>query len=179
MADFRDFLDDAEYFLDEAKKANTKKLTGPLERSIIGSILFSWIALESFINNIMIDFSALPEDTFPLPEQAFLSEKELEFSDSGDNEGRFYISSRKRYRPLEHKILFSAAKFGKGTKFDKGGVLWQKFQSMKDIRDQLTHPRKSDEVYLTLQNTEDALQVSKEIILTVSKKVWGKPASLH
>ncbi|MFC1962489.1 hypothetical protein ACFLWB_00575 [Chloroflexota bacterium] len=178
MADFRDYLDNAEYFLDEAKGANAQKLRGPLERCIIGSILFSWISLESFINNMMIDFSALPEGAFPLPEQAFLSEHELEFSDSGDNAGKFFISNRKRYRPLEHKILFLVAKFGKGTKFDKGGVLWQKFESMKDIRDQLTHPRKSDAVDLTLQNAEDALQVSKEIILIVSEKVWGKPTSL-
>lgn len=178
MANYRDYLNYAEGFYLQAKEASSAGSSGITERSLIASVLLSWIAMESFVNNMMADFRAIPQDLFTLPEQAFLAEHELEFVDSGTQAGEFTVSTRRRYRPLDHKILFLVAKFSKGIKLNRGQGLWQKFKIIKRKRDQLTHPRKSEEVTLTLGDAGDAFEVAKAIILMISKKVWGKEVEL-
>ncbi len=178
MASYRDFLDYAEGFYSQAKRASELGHAGVMERSLIASVLLSWIAMESFINNMMADFAALPPDMFSLPERALLTEQKLEFMDSGSEAGQFHISDKPEYRRLEDKMLFLVAKFGMGTKLDKGGHLWQSFEAVREKRNQITHPRKSYDMLLTLADAEDALEVAKAIIKTVSEKVWGKAIDL-
>lgn len=178
MASYRDFLDYAESFYSQAKQASELGQGAAAERSLIASLLLSWIAMESFINNMMTDFAALPPDMFSLPEGALLTEQALEFVTSGAEAGQFVISNRSDYRRLEDKILFLVAKFGAGTKIDKGERLWQRFQAVKDKRDQITHPRKSYHITLSLGDAEDALEVAKTTIRMVSEKVWGKAIDL-
>lgn len=178
MASYRDFLDYAESFYAQAKQASKLRQSAIEERSIIASVLLSWIAMESFINNMMADFATLPQDMFSLPERALLTEQALEFVTSGTDAGRFGISDRSEYRRLEDKILFLVAKFGTGTKVNKGEQLWQSFEAVKDKRNQITHPRKSYDITLTLADAEDALEVAKAIIRMVAEKVWGKAVDL-
>jgi HEPN domain-containing protein len=178
MTYYRDFLDYAEGFYSSAREEFRLKNESASEKAILASILFSWIAIESFINNMMADFAALPPDTFSLPERALLTERVLEFIDHGKDAGKFIISDRFEYRRLDDKIMFLLAKFSKKSSLDKGGAVWQRFEAVKTKRNQITHPRKSNDVTVTLQDAEDALEVAKEVIALVSEKVWRKPIKL-
>jgi len=77
MASYRDFLDYAESFYSQARQASELEQSAAEERSVIASLLLSWIAMESFINNMMADFAAIPPDIFSLPERALLIEQAL------------------------------------------------------------------------------------------------------
>ena len=137
---YQEILQDGQWFRDQAESA-------PKDSTIKGrfstaSILFSFMALESFINNMMSDFTVLPSGLLTPHERGFLAERIVELADSGENAGKFEVTNRQRYQSLEYKIMFLVARFG-GDKVDKGSTLWQKFQKMKDIRDLLTHPRKN------------------------------------
>jgi len=124
------------------------------------------MALESFINNMMSDFTELPSGLLTPHEQGFLAERAVEFADSGGNAGKFEITNRQRYHSLEHKIMFLVARFSQ-DRVDKGSTLWQKFQKMKDIRDFLTHPRKDT---TTIPSPIDAEAVSR---------MWWKKESAY
>lgn len=177
MLSYRDFLDYAESFYLEAKREIRAGVSDERQDLIIASLLLSWIAIESFVNNMMLDFARLPEDKLLIYERAFLTERMMEFVESGARAGEFQISNRVNYIPLDHKILFLIAKFGQGIKLDRGGHLWQRFQDIKKKRDQITHPRKSSEIPISLDDASDAIKVAKAIIGTVSEKVWGESIS--
>ena len=174
MLSYRDFLGYAEGFYLEAKREIRSGVSTERQDLVIASLLLSWIAIESFINNMMLDFARLPEGKLLIHERAFLTERVMEFIESGGRAGEFHISNHVNYIPLDHKILFLIAKFGEGTKLDKGGRLWQRFQAIKKERDQITHPRKSSEVPISLEDAADAIEVAKDIISIASEKVWGE-----
>ena len=52
----------------------------------------------------------------------------------------------------------------------KGKTLWQKFESFKDVRDCLVHPRRDKNVHLTEQNIAEFIETSKLVIQLISKK---------
>ncbi len=168
---YRELIEDAQWFCDQAEYA--QKGSKILERFSTASILFSFMALESFINDMMSDFTVLPVGLLTPHEQGFLAEKVVELADSGLNAGKFEVTNKQRYQSLEYKIMFLVARFS-GDAVDKGSTLWQRFQKMKDIRDSITHPRK-DATHVPLPtDAEEAIAVSKDIILLVSQKVWKK-----
>jgi len=167
---YRELLEDAQWFFEQADSAQNAQNK---ERFSIASILFSFIALESFINNMMSDFTVLPSGLLTPHEQGFLAEKVVELADSGKNAGKFEVTNKQRYQSLEYKIMFLVARFSKDA-VDKGSTLWQRFQKMKDIRDSLTHPRKDVIQVPSSKDASEAISVSKEIIELVSEKVWKK-----
>lgn len=172
---FRDFLDFAERFLSNADNACAQGQDRLATSYIIASILLSWIGIESFVNNMLEDFAALPQDIFTVHERGFLVERTVEFSASGETAGEFCLTNRPDYKRLEDKILFLVAKFGGGTKLDKGGPLWQKFQAVKQNRNLLSHPRRGQDLNLSLDAASDALQVAQAVIDVLAERVWGKP----
>ncbi len=167
---YRELIEDAQWFCDQAEGAKGSLNQG---RFATASILFSFIALESFINNMMFDFTALPSGLLTPHEQGFLAERAVELADSGANAGKFEVTDKRRYQSLEYKIMFLVARFSKDT-VDKGSTLWQRFQKMKEVRDLLTHPRKDVIQVPSPVEAEEAIGVAKEIIQLVSQKVWGK-----
>jgi hypothetical protein len=168
---YRDLIEDARWFCDHAELAqNGSKM---LERFSSASILFSFMALESFVNDMMSDFTVLPEGLLTTHEMGFLAEKGVELADTGPHAGRFLVTNKDRYQSLEYKIMFLVARFG-GHSVDKGSTLWQKFQKMKDIRDSLTHPRKAKTMAPSPADAAAANDTAKEIIELVSQKVWKK-----
>ncbi len=172
MFDFREYLDYADKYIKFAEKEFVKSPN--IEWLLIPSIVLSWIAVESFINNMFADFSALPEDLFELHERALLLEKKLKFIDHGKNIGKFVLDQTE-YRKLEEKIFFLIAKFSKKKKKKfKGDTLWQEFQKFRTIRNEIMHPRKRIELRLTINDTKKYLQTAKDIIKFVSNHVWGK-----
>lgn len=173
MLSFREYLEYSEKYLKKAGEIHKSK--NNIEWLLIPSILLSWIAIESFVNNMIDDFNQLPNDIFELNERAFLLEKKLRFSDSGDTVGNFYIDKTDEYKRIEDKIFFLIAKFSKGKKKIKQGKLWQGFKKFKETRDKIVHPKKNKEYSININEVEEFLNCSKEIINFISKNIWGKP----
>jgi len=171
MLNYRDYLSYSEKYTQLAEEESLDKL-----KFLIPSILLSWIAIESFINNIMNDFGSLPEDLFELHERGLLIEKKVMFVDHGGEMGKFKLDHRE-YKRLEEKILFLIAKFGNLNKPYKGGILWQNFEDLRDIRNKILHPRRNLELELTVEKANKYLETSKNIIQFVSTNVWRKEIS--
>jgi len=145
MLNYRDYLSYSEKYVGLAEEESIDK-----SKFLIPSILLSWIAIESFVNNIMDDFSSLPEDLFELHERSLLLEKKVILADHGGDMGKFKLDQRE-YKRLEEKILFLIAKFGNLNKPYKGEILWQDFEGLRDTRNKILHPRRSTELELTVE----------------------------
>ena len=168
---FRVFLNYAEKLHGQALEATNHNGAMPY---LIGSVLTSWISLESFVNNMMQDYAALPDGTFSVHESAFLVEKQVLFNRTGTEAGKFSVAKNPEFKRIEDKVLFLIAKFGSGT-IDKGGRLWQKFEKVKKKRNSLSHYRRDCDIELTSQDSQEAIELAKELIEFLSKKVWKKP----
>ena len=167
---FRAFVSYAERLHDQAIDSTSHKGAMPY---LIGSILTSWISVESFVNNMMQDYAALPEHTFSVHESGFLEEKLVEFSRSGKDAGKFLVTKNPDFKRIEDKVMFLTAKFGGGT-LDKGGQLWQKFERVKKKRNSLSHYRRDCDIELTAQDSQEAIDLAKELIEFLARKVWNK-----
>ncbi len=168
---FRDYLDFAENLRDESEEADSERKENAY---LIGSILLSWMAIESLVNNMMQDFVSLPKGTFTTHEIGFLQEKHVRFENSGGNLGSFVIEKTDEFRRLEDKVLFLIVKFGGAKKVDKGSRLWQKFKESKRIRDMLSHPRRDKDVIVKREHSIQAIETAREIMNLLSKAVWKK-----
>jgi hypothetical protein len=125
---------------------------------------------------MLLDYAALPANTFSIHEAAFLQEKQVEFNRSGNQAGRFSVNNNSEFRRIEDKVMFLIAKFGDGT-IDKGSRLWQKFEKVKKKRNALTHYRKTNDIEITTQDLQEAIDLTKELIDFLSRKVWRKPVN--
>jgi hypothetical protein len=168
---FRAFLSYAEKLHNQAVEAANHNAAMPY---LIGSVLTSWISLESFVNNMMQDYAALPDGMFSVHESGFLVEKQVLFNRSGTNAGTFSVGNSPEFKRIEDKVLFLIAKFGGGT-IDKGGRLWQKFEKVKKKRNTLSHYRRDCDIELTSLDSQEAMEMAKELIEFLSKKIWKKP----
>ena len=131
------------------------------------------MSFESFINNMMSDFAAVPEDMFTVHERGFLLEKAVVLESSGDEAGTFQISNKVQYGRLEDKILFLVARVT-GESFDKSTSLWNDFIRVKRIRDSFTHPKRDNEEEATPENAELALNTIRELIGRLASTIWHK-----
>jgi len=170
---FQQYVRDSEALYDQCCDAFKGGNGANGSRCATASVLFSFIAIESFINNMIDDFASLPKDLFTIHEHGLLGESSVQFESSGEKAGQFVLTNRREYKRLEDKILFLIAKFGGGAAVDKGSNLWQKFERAKQLRDRLTHPRKDETPSPTMEDTKEVLETAKEIIQMVSAKVWG------
>ena len=171
MLTYREYLFYSDKYIQLAEAESGDKL-----KFSIPSVLLSWIAIESFINNIMDDFGSVPEDLFELHERSLLLEKKVIFVDHGSDTGKFKLDQTE-YRRLEEKILFLIAKFGNLNEPYKGETLWQKFRDLRDTRNKILHPRRDMELELTIEKAYKYLETSKNIIQFVSTNVWHKKIS--
>lgn len=172
MLSFRDYLGYAERYLmlaeDEIERSSEASWL------LIPVTILAWSAIESFVNNMLDDFSTLPEGMFELHERAFLLEKKIRFEDRGSRLGEFTLRETE-YRRLADKIFFLIAKIGsRRTHNLRGGALWQNFEKFKNTRDALVHPRREKEVCLNIEQVERFVETSKGIIQLVSEHVWNK-----
>jgi len=171
MLTYREYLSYSDKYIQLAEVESGDKL-----KFLIPSVILSWIAIESFINNIMDDFGSVPEDLFELYERSLLLEKKVIFVDHGSDIGKFKLDQTE-YKRLEEKILFLITKFGNLNEPYKGGNLWQKFENLQDTRNKILHPRRDRELKLTIGKVNEYLETSKNIIQFVSKNVWHKEIS--
>jgi len=140
MLNFRNYLEYTEKYLmlaeDEVERSSEANWL------LIPATILAWSAIESFVNNMLDDFSTLPEGIFELHERAFLLEKKIKFESRGSRLGEFTLGETE-YRRLEDKIFFLIAKIGRREAQNlRGGTLWQNFKEFKDTRDALVHPRR-------------------------------------
>lgn len=171
MSDFRKYLDFSDRLINLAETSSSDEEKDAL---LHGSIMFAWIAIESFVNNMIDDFNQVPPNMFPMHERAFLLEKKLRFEDRGLDLGKFIIDdNQNEFRRLEEKIFFLIAKFSQANNL-RGDALWQKFESFKEKRNKITHPRRSDELTIASAETKQYFEVAKEIINLISVNVWKK-----
>src|SRR3990170_863041 len=153
MREFRDYLRYARKCLSKAEDLIQRQEDA--EWILIPAIIMAWSAIESFVNNRCGDLTSLPSDMFELHERAFLQEKRLRFEDSGANIGKFVLEGNE-YQALENKIFFLLSKAGShGAINIKGGALWQRFRSFKDVRDSLVHPRRGREIDIQAHDVKD------------------------
>ena len=73
MLNFRDYLHYAERHLRRAEDEDGS--SEDINWLLIPATVLAWTAIESFVNNRLDDYGALPEDLFELHERAFLLEK--------------------------------------------------------------------------------------------------------
>lgn len=169
--DFYDYLDSSSTFLTSAENSDSETEKNSL---LAASVIFSWIAIESFVNNMIDDFNQIPKDLFAMHERAFLIEKKLKFQDHGRNIGTFVVDSNQNdFKRLEDKIFFLIAKFSKIGDL-RGGTLWQEFEKFKDLRNKLVHPRRDHQLRLDLKAVRRHQETSKKIINLISRNVWKK-----
>lgn len=167
MITFREYVDYAEKQLMLAEEEITNQRNA--DYLLIPAIILAWSAIECFVNNRLDEFDSLPDGFFTPHEKAFLTEKRLTFIDSGEKAGQFAIKGRE-FRRLSDKILFLLAKVG--GQVDKGGKLWRDFESFKDIRDSLVHPKQPQ--LTTVESVRKCIKTSKDVIQFISTG-WGKP----
>jgi hypothetical protein len=171
MATYRDFIEYAEHFHQQAEDAPQRRLSAA---NVVSSILLAWIGLESFVNDMLEDFASVPADLFALHESAFLQERAVSFGTKGRRAGEFFISNHSDFKRLEDKILFLVARFGRGERIKKGSTLWQQFEKAKEKRNFITHPRRGGQLMFTPKDSRLAIDVSKSVITLLAQKIWRK-----
>ncbi len=122
---------------------------------------------------MMQDYASLPDGVFSIHEKGFLEEKQVKFNRSGKDAGLFSVGTTSEFRRIEDKVLFLIAKFG-DARVDKGDKLWQKFEKVKKKRNSLTHYRRGCDIEVNLHDSQEAIDLAKELIEFLSKKVWRK-----
>ena len=163
MISFREYIKYAERHLRIAEKEIEHGRSG--DPYLIPSIILSWSAIESFVNNRLDEIDSLPTDLFAPHEKAFLIEKQLQFQDSGQHAGEFLIKGSS-YKKLSDKIVFLFAKFG--TNANKGATLWQDFDKLRKTRDSLIHPRKNKQQTITPDLARECIRIAKKLIEFIS-----------
>jgi hypothetical protein len=175
MNSYREYIQYSERYIQFAKES---QFESDFNIYLVPSIILAWSSIEYLVNNMLDDFSQLPKDLFFLHEQGLLLEKKVSFIDTGVNAGQFQLKGIE-YKRLDDKILFLLSKFGDGNKADlKGKKLWQDFIKFKNVRDDIIHPRRSKHVELTIELVEGFIQTTKDILILISFKVWGKRVDL-
>lgn len=56
----------------------------------------------------------------------------------------------------------------------KGGELWQRFKSFKDVRDSLVHPRRDREIDIKAHDVKVHIETTQELIQMISEHIWRK-----
>jgi hypothetical protein len=167
--DYNSHLDSADWFLEQAESGGPSHI---VSRFSSAAVVFSFMALQSFINNMLFDFAAVPSGFFSVHEQGFLQEKSVVPQASGDRAGTFQVSNRDEFKRLEDKILFLVAKAA-GHPFDKSTALWKGFGESKDVRDALTHPKQYASIGATPVQATKSIQTARALIKALAAEVWG------
>jgi hypothetical protein len=139
-----------------------------------GCILLALIAVESFINTMLQDLASVPAGAFSVHELGLLTEQQVRFQTDGSQAGNFTLErNRSQFWRLEDKVLFLFAKCS-SQPLQRGSNLWQRFNDVKKLRDNLTHP-KDTESFVSADDAEMAVHTVTELIEFVGNEMWGKP----
>ncbi len=127
MKSYRFFLESSKYFLDSYTNCDAKEK----EYATFASVLFSWTALESYVN---MRFESLSQGSRIKPhEKAFLSEKELKV----DPDGKFISTTI--HPTLSKKIFFLIEYFSKTSVATFKGKFGRDLVTFEDLRNKIVH----------------------------------------
>ena len=132
MKSYRFFLESSKYFLDLYATCKGKEK----EYATFASLLFSWTALESYVN---MRFDSLSQgNRIKLHERAFLLEKELRVNDGGRfAENQIHPSTTK-------KILFLIEYFSKIRVSNFKNKFGKDLTTFEDLRNRVVHHKESN-----------------------------------
>jgi hypothetical protein len=145
---------DALFFFREARSNHSNTDSDPFItwRNLRATILFSFAAIESCINQFIDDYIDTNKGALPQKDADYWTEK------SG------FVSINKKLN--EGVVLFG------GTRLDADAALWQQYTDLKDLRDDLVHYKVANRLFY---NTDELLQRAEKSILTASavvKKIY-------
>ena len=137
------------------------------EYHYFASVLFSWVALESYINAISESLSKgtrLGEH-----EKAFLLERELRVNDDG-------LFHEVAIRPsTTKKILFLIHYFSKvDVKSFKQKEMWRNLKSFEDLRNRILHHKEIGDIRIDFRKASEYRDLVAEAIVYFNKLLFRR-----
>lgn len=165
MKTYKFYLNSSEYFLSNSKLDNLASLEK--EKNMFASIIFSWLALESYVNSAC---ESLSKGTRLKPhEKAFLEEKELRVNDEGEFREVLLRPSTTK------KILFIIENFTNvNVKSFKQTKIWKDIKNLEYLRDRIIHHKEKEEINLNIKKCEDNKKLIDSSIIYLDKKLFRK-----
>ncbi len=165
---FEDYLRDSYAFLSLANKAARASNDGEARRYYRASILFEFGAIEAFVNYIAVSF--LEAGSLSKFETSFLNDKAVVYSVKKG------VHQRTEYHSLDSKLRLLLRKFI--PDFDFQSTTWTTFMELKELRNDLMHPRQpEDETSIEEYHDQvaDGLKEAINLMNIVSKGIFKKP----
>jgi len=167
---FEEYLQDASELLKLGEDALTKHDERVAKRFFRAGVFYTASAMEAFVNYLGDSF-AKAERLSP-QERAFLNDKQYVVNPSTAS-----VVEKKRYYGLDDKLKFLINKFV--PEYDLGtSEDWDNFSEFKDFRDQLIHPKQTED---EIEGSEykDKLRRGMSgiinIMSTISEGIFRKP----
>lgn len=162
MKTFNFYLNASNHFLNNqnyAELSNEEK-----DYNHFASVLFSWVALESFINSV--SESLAKGKRLNINEIAFLNEIEYRVNDDGNfNEMNIRPSTTKKILfILNHFSRFNLKKF-------KQNKIWKDLKNFEDLRNRIIHHKEKNNLSINLKKATECRDISKEAINYITKKL--------
>lgn len=162
MKTFTFYLNASNYFLNTLNYSSLSK--EEKDYNHFASVLFSWVALESFINSV--SESLAKGKRLNINEIAFLNECEHRVNDDG-------IFNQINIRPsTTKKILFILNHFSKfNLKKFKQSKVWRDLKNFEDLRNKIIHHKEKNNLSINLKKAIECRDVSKSAINYITKKI--------
>ncbi|MBU0591029.1 MAG: hypothetical protein ABIG69_18535 [Bacteroidota bacterium] len=165
MKSYKFYLNAAHHFLtlkDYEKLAGQEK-----DYCHLSSFIFSWIALESYVN--MVSDSLSKGTRLKAHEKAFLLEQELKVDDCG------VFKEINIHPSTTRKILFLINYFTKiDVKTFKQLKLWMTLTNFEELRNKIIHYKQKEDVNLTRKQVMDSIENTEQLINYLNKEVFRK-----
>jgi len=162
MKTFTFYLNASNHFLNTPDYAELSK--EEKDYNHFASILFSWVALESFINGV--SESLAKGKRLNINEIAFLNEYEYRVNDDGNfNQINIRPSTTKKILfILNHFSRFNLKKF-------KQNKIWKDLKNFEDLRNRIIHHKEKNNLSINLKKATKCRDISKEAINYITKKI--------
>ena len=165
---FEEYLQDSYEFLSIAEQRTKDGADREARRYFRASVFYASGAIEAFVNYIADSFAQ--SGSIPKYEISFLNDKSTVFSvDKG-------LSEKSEYHRLDEKIRLILKRFA--ADYDFKNVTWVKFMEFKRFRDELVHPRQTDDETPLLdysKKVRTGLKAIIDIMNTISTEMFGQP----
>jgi len=162
MKTFKFYLNTSNHFLNTSDYNELSK--EEKDYNHFASVLFSWVAIESFINSV--SESLAKGKRLNINEVGFLNEYEYKVNDEGNfNQNNIRPSTTK-------KILFILNHFSKfNLKKFKQGKVWRDLKNFEDLRNKIIHHKEKNNLSINLKKATECRDISKDTINYITKKL--------
>jgi hypothetical protein len=151
---------DAIYFFREGKKNHDQK-GGPfvIWRNLRAAIAFSFLAIEACVNQFI--------DSYVDQNRTELKQSDIDYWTEKDG----YVRIQKK--------LSDGVKFYGGASFREDTALWSDFEELRDLRDEILHPKIQGSIFANTDTSELLKKTEKGVVTAgaVIKKLYlGHPS---